>query len=309
MVILAAGLTPAWQQILVFPQFTIGEVNRATEAVWCASGKVLNVGCALHHLGAPSHTLCLVGGMTGEAIRRDFAALGVSATWVESSVPTRVCTTILDQASGQTTELVENSRAVPDADLERFSATFADQARAADLVVVTGSLPIGAPRDYFQRLIEPLRCPVLADIRGPELLACLPLKPWLVKPNREELAATVGGPASTDDELLAAMQKLRDAGAQYVVVSDGPRSVWAAGPDGVHRVLPPRVKTINPIGCGDCLAAGLATAWMEGRAWRECVEFAVAAAADNATRLLPARIGRTQSAAGAQPPSTMSSAT
>jgi 1-phosphofructokinase family hexose kinase len=289
-VILAAGLTPAWQQILVFERFSPGEVNRAIQAVWCASGKVLNVGCALHHLRAPSHTLSLVGGSTGEEIRRDFAALGISATWIESEVPTRVCTTILDRSTGRTTELVENSAAVLDTELERYAAAFAELAGRATLVVVSGSLPQGAPRDFFARLIEPLACPVLLDIRSAELLACLPHRPWLVKPNREELAATVGRPLTTDDEVIAAMHELRGQGAQHVVVSDGPRAVWAAGPNGIERIEPPRVTTVNPIGCGDCLAAGLATAWTEGRSWRACLEFAVAAAADNATRLLPGRM-------------------
>ena len=64
MVILAAGLTPAWQQILVFERFSPGEVNRATQAVWCASGKVLNVGCALHHLRG-NVTAAMLGGCVG----------------------------------------------------------------------------------------------------------------------------------------------------------------------------------------------------------------------------------------------------
>ena len=38
--IVAAGLTPAWQQILRFDALRLGEVNRAVEAHWCASGKV-----------------------------------------------------------------------------------------------------------------------------------------------------------------------------------------------------------------------------------------------------------------------------
>ena len=87
--ILAAGLTPAWQQILVFDRFVPGEVNRAREAHWCASGKVLNVGLALHHLGAESRTLGLVGGESGAAVRREFAQLGADARWVETPAPTR----------------------------------------------------------------------------------------------------------------------------------------------------------------------------------------------------------------------------
>ena len=48
--ILAAGLSPAWQQIMTLAELRIGEVNRARDVQWCASGKVLNVGLALHRL-------------------------------------------------------------------------------------------------------------------------------------------------------------------------------------------------------------------------------------------------------------------
>ncbi len=47
--IVVAGLSPAWQQILSFDELRWGEVNRARSAHWCASGKVLNVGIALAH--------------------------------------------------------------------------------------------------------------------------------------------------------------------------------------------------------------------------------------------------------------------
>ena len=66
--ILAAGLSPAWQQIVLLEALHLGEVNRASEVHWCASGKVLNVGLALHHLGAKSLTLSPLGGANGAAI-------------------------------------------------------------------------------------------------------------------------------------------------------------------------------------------------------------------------------------------------
>jgi len=76
--ILTAGLTPAWQQVLLFDSFTPGEVNRARQVHWCASGKVLNAARALHSLGGPSKALAPVGGTPGQESRRDFAR-----TWVK----------------------------------------------------------------------------------------------------------------------------------------------------------------------------------------------------------------------------------
>ena len=120
--ILAAGLNPAWQQIMVLDQLQEGEVNRARTVHWGASGKVLNVGVALHHLGAASRTLSIVGGYSGQAIRAALADLSVR--WVESAAPTRICTTLLDQSKQQTTELVENAAPVQPIEVEAFLAAF-----------------------------------------------------------------------------------------------------------------------------------------------------------------------------------------
>jgi len=291
-VILAVGLTPAWQQILTFRSLALGEVNRADDVIGCASGKVLNVGCALHHLGVASHTLSPVGGHTGEQIRTDCAVLGLPATWIESRSSTRVCTTLLDRSSEQTTELVEDSAPLLNSELEAYRRAFVELIPQARMVVVSGSLPKGTPSDFFTTLLDGVTVPVMLDIRGPELLACLPRRPWLVKPNREELAATFDRPLATDDELLAAMHELRSRGAEHVVVSDGPHAVWSAGPNGVECTAPSEVEVVNPIGCGDCLTAGLAVAWSEGRPWRDTVQFGIAAAAENARHLLPARFPR-----------------
>lgn len=290
--ILAAGLTPAWQQTLVFDHFREGAVNRAAEAVWCASGKVLNVGCAVHHLGIASHTVSIAGGKAGEALRDDFAQMKVPATWIDSATPTRVCTTILDRDRHITTELVENAAAVTTDELSAYRAAYGQLAREAERVVLSGSLPQGTPPEFYRSLLESTDKPALLDIRGDELRACLPLKPWLVKPNRMELAATVGEPLVTETDLLSAMQEIRSAGAEFVVVTDGPHAVWVAGPHGVARFHPPVVHVVNPIGCGDCFAAGLAVAWSEGRRWDDAVEWAITVAAENARHLLPARFPR-----------------
>ncbi|MFO0917373.1 MAG: 1-phosphofructokinase family hexose kinase [Planctomycetaceae bacterium] len=290
--IIAAGLTPAWQQILTFREFHPGEVNRATSAHWCASGKVLNVGNALHHLGAMSRAVSFAGGQTGRAMRDELDALGAPTQWIESVIPTRVCTTILSESTGVTTELVENSSAVPQTELDQFIAAFEDEAARADWVILTGSLPQQTPADFYRRLMERSRAKFLLDVRGGELTECLPLQPFLVKPNREELAATIGRPITTNDELVAAMQELRKRGAQRVVISHGAQELWLLNAEGLTRFRPPAVPTVNPIGCGDCLAAGMAVAFSEGRDDVSAVRFGMAAAADNVQQLLPCRLDR-----------------
>lgn len=292
--ILAAGLTPAWQRILEFERFVPGEVNRAQHAAWCASGKVLNVGLALTRLGAPSRVVSLKGGVTGRQIEEEFAQLGVRARWIEDLQPTRVCTTILDRATGSTTELVQNAEAARREVLEEFARTFRDAARDADVVILSGSLPPGTPSHYYRELLDGFAGRALLDVRGPELLEALAARPLLVKPNREELARTIGKSLGDEKSLRAAMRQLNNLGAEWVLVTDGANPVRLGSAGQTLRLVPPSTTPVNPIGCGDCLAAGLAVAIAEGRSVPEAARFGVAAALDNLTQLLPARLDRTR---------------
>ena len=230
-VILLAGLTPAWQQTLVFDAFTPGEVNRAREVYWNASGKVLNAAAAVRWLGGDGLAVAPVGGPAVAAFDRELDALGIRRRWIATESSTRVCTTILDRARGTMTELVENGRPLAPAELEAYLAAYAEEAARADVAVMSGSLPLGTPDEYYRELVRRTPCPAVLDFRGPGLLGVLDLKPLVVKPNRQELAETLGRPLDTDEELRSAMRELNRRGAQWVIVTQGGGPVWLSSAD------------------------------------------------------------------------------
>jgi 1-phosphofructokinase family hexose kinase len=292
-VIVAAGLSPAWQQILVCDEVAIGEVNRAVEAIWGASGKVLNVARAVSSLGADIETVCPLGGRSGEAIREEFAADGIPAAWIATDAPTRVCTTVIDRSSGCVTEYVENAPAITYDEFAEFVATCAANVPRADIAVFTGSLPkvINRPPqvDVWKTLLHEASLGIL-DVRGAELLEALSARPFLVKPNRGELSLTMGRPLASMTDVMRAMRELNTAGAQWVLVTAGSGDVLLSSRKAAWRFVPPRKSPVNPIGCGDCLAAGIAVAIDEGAEIIDAVRYGIAAAADNLTQLLPARL-------------------
>lgn len=288
--ILVAGLSPAWQQTVSLARLDVGEVNRARDVEWCASGKVLNVGRALHALGVPCRVLSTVGGMPGGEIQREFGDAGISCRWIETDAATRVCTTLLDEAAGVTTEIVENAQPISPLELERFVSAFTEEVSRADMVVFTGSLPPGAPATLYAELMERTTAPVLIDAQGPQLRAALAQRPLLVKPNREELARTLGRSIDSDSDLRAALEETRRLGAENVIVTQGPEWAWVASREGVHCARPPGLRVVNPIGSGDCVAAGVAWALHSGEQLPQALRHGLAAAADNVGQLLPARL-------------------
>jgi len=111
-----------------------------------------------------------------------------------------------------------------------------------------------------------------------------------VKPNREELSRALGRDLDSNDDLRAAMREVRRLGAQWVLVSHGAAALWACDAERDYIFHPARVSAVNPIGSGDCLAAGIAWGLTNGMKMLESIRTGIAAAADNASSLLPARL-------------------
>jgi len=296
--IVAAGLSPAWQVIMRFGRIVPGEVNRAEETWRAASGKVINVAVALAHLGCHPRAVTLLGGPPAAATAVEMEGLGVELVAVPTRGTTRTCTTLLDGAAGRTTELVENAGPVGPDELAAFMAAYRRAAADAALVVLSGSLPAGTPATLYRDLLAHTPGPAILDARGPELIEALSARPLLVKPNREELARTIGHALDGDEATFTAMGELRVLGAQWVLVTDGARPALVLGPEGAFRVVPPPPEAVvNPIGCGDCLAAGIAAGLAEGRGFLDALRSGFACATDNCRTILAGRLDRAAVAA------------
>lgn len=296
--ILCAGLSSAWQRVLLFEAVRLGAVNRAVRSEEGPGGKAVNAAVAVHRLGGPVRLLTFAGGDRGEWFRRHLDRLGLPLRAVSSAVPTRVCTTLVE--AGRATELVENMEPVPPEELRLFAAAFEEEAAAAGAVVLSGSLPRGAPASFFRDLLAATGVPVVLDARGPELREALAARPFLIKPNRRELAETLGRDLPNAAAVESAMDELRGRGAAWVVVTDGAGPVRVRGEGGAAVFLPPPSAAVNPVGSGDCLAGATALEIARGRDPLEAVRFGIAAAVDRLGRILPSELdaGRVARLAG-----------
>lgn len=288
--IVAAGLTPAWQRILAFRRFALGEVNRADEAHACASGKAINVALAVRTLGGSVVLVSPSGGAVGRMLRESCAASNLAGRWIETSASTRVCTTVLDQAAAVATELVENAAPLTRWELEEYVAAVRDEAKRSQVLVLSGSLPAGTPATVNRDILVGYEGRAIVDARGEELRAAMPLRPFLIKPNREELSRTVGRPLPDETSVWNAMGEMNAAGATWVAVSAGPQATLVRSAEGRWRFHPPQATSVNPIGCGDCLAGGIAEALDRDVPPLEAIRWGMGAALDNLSQLLPARL-------------------
>lgn len=290
-VILCVGLTPAWQEIMAFDRVQTGGVNRAVYTACCAAGKGPNVARAIKALGGQPVLLGFAGGHTGRRFAGDLRRAGIAARLVADPAPTRLCVTILDRSAGTVTELVGEAALPPPRAWQAFFKAYRRLLPSARLVVIAGAPMPGAAPGLYARLAaeaDKAATPLIMDTRNQPLLEALPHRPLAAKLNGDELAATLGRRRLSDKAAIAGARRLIESGARSVVVTAGRRGAWLVTPRATRRFVPPAVKAVNSVGCGDAMTGGMAWALARNRPLEEAVRMGVACGTASALTELPA---------------------
>jgi len=291
--IFCLGTTPAVQRVMVFRKLAPDAVNRALAVADGPAGKSVNVAKVLKALGEEPLAAGFLGGARGRYLRDMLKAKGIETDFVTVAAHTRLCVTVIDQERGTQTELVEEGRPVSPVDCERLGTVLRRRIKACRAVVMSGSLAAGVPGDlYFQAARQAREAGVLCalDAQGAPLAEALKGGPGLVKPNRAELAATVGGELKDEAGVMSAMLELCRRGAQRVVVTAGKEAVLAFDGRSFWRIIPPVVRVVNPIGCGDAFTAALVWRMLRGAGLGAACRWAAGAGAANAITLMPGEV-------------------
>jgi tagatose 6-phosphate kinase len=263
--VVCLGLMPALQRTLVFRRVEIGEVNRAVECHQTAGGKAVNLAVALATLGTPTRVTGFNGGATGRFVAAYVRARGIRPGFTPLAGSTRTCTTVIDAGAGVSTELIEEGPKPDAAAWHAFARRNRRLAAQARLLAISGTLPPGTEDDFYEPFVQvatAANVPVVIDSHGVGLLHILPYGPLLVKLNVRELEKTCGTACADEAAILGAAERLHAAGANWVWVTQGGNPAYLIGACGATRFDLPAITVNNPIGSGDCAAAGFIHAWL-----------------------------------------------
>ena len=171
--------------------------------------------------------------------------------------------------SGLETDLNGRGPEVDERDLARLHEKL-EALKDGDVLVLAGSIPGGLQKDVYGRILERLsgkKIRAVVDATGELLLNTLAYKPFLIKPNHQELEDLFGLSLSGVDQILAYAGKLKEMGAVNVLVSmagDGAVLLDEAGR--VHRCGACRGRVRNSVGAGDSMVAGFLAGILTGSA-------------------------------------------
>jgi len=244
-------------------------------------GGGINVARVLERFGAGTSAIFLAGGHTGQLLDNLLCREGVEREGIPIAGDTRLSVTVFDRSARCEYRFVPEGPLVSEAEWQALL----DRAESldCDYLVASGSLPPGAPDDFYVRLrsVLPSATRYVLDTSGSELRAALRDGGiFLVKPSKGELEELVGEELPTNDHVLAAARRIVAAGsAEYVAVTLGRDGAVLANNAGAEFVPAPAVPSLSAVGAGDSFLAAMVYAFAAGMDGGVALRLAVAAGA------------------------------
>ncbi|KNY04649.1 1-phosphofructokinase family hexose kinase [Microbacterium sp. GCS4] len=260
--ILTVTPNPALDLTWRVDRLTPGATHRADAGAARAGGKGINVARVAHAHDASVLALATAGGRTGIALAADLGASGVPHRLVQVAAPTRQTVAIVDEELGDTTIVNERGTNPTDAEWAALFGEVVDALPSARVLVISGSLPPGAPDTFVPLLIGTARdagIPAIVDTSGPALLRAAEAGAAVLKPNAAELVEATG-----IDDPVAGARALIALGAELVLLSRGAEGMLAVTADAVRQARLDAPLAGNPTGAGDAAVAACAVLYAQG---------------------------------------------
>lgn len=283
--ILTITLNPAVDIGYTLDELSIDTVNRVADVTKTAGGKGLNVARVLQQLDEDTAASGFLGGSLGQFIRTEISEQGIDDFFITIDGATRNCIAVLHE--GKQTEILESGPVITGDEAKEFLGEFAAYVQKVDMVTISGSLPKGLTNDFYAQLVGIANqhdTPVLLDTKGELLNYTLKgeSKPFLIKPNEDELADLLGEKVTDEAQIVTALQSERFSGVSWVVVTTGATGAFVKHNQEIYRATTPKVDAVNPVGSGDSVIAGFASGLTRGLADEAFIKYGLSMGVLNA---------------------------
>jgi 1-phosphofructokinase family hexose kinase len=273
-------------RIAIVDGFEIGGTCRTVRSFDQAGGSGAHAASVVVELGGEALAIVAIGGGNGDRWLHAAERQRLPAATVALRRENRSSFVLVDRARGKVAEIVDPGPQVEPDEAEALLQMVTDHLPDAALLVLSGSLPPGVPDDFYAEcMAHAAGTRTVVDAHSAPMRAALAARPWLIKPNLDEMHEIMGSTASTMAERIAALRHLVATTVDNVLLSMEAEGVVLATAEGIWRLLPPPEpvtlpgsRGINPVGCGDALVGAFCHHWAGSGDMVESTRWGLAAA-------------------------------
>jgi 6-phosphofructokinase 2 len=244
-------------------------------------GGGINVARVVRRLGGDVTAIYPCGGITGQLLAHLVEREHIVSKTSELADETRQDFSVHEDTSGQQFRFVLPGPTIAEHEWRACLDTLAACAGHADFVVASGSLPPGAPPDFYaraSRIVKSGRSKFLLDTSGPALKAALAEGVYLIKPSLRELCEAVGEPLNDETAWIRACAGLvHDQRAEIAALTLGHRGAMLVTRDRVICAEPPPITPVSSVGAGDSFLGAMVWGLAAGYDLADVLRLGVAA--------------------------------
>lgn len=279
-------LNPSIDYIVRLSKLTNGITNRTDSEEFYFGGKGINVSLVLAELDLDSTALGFVAGFTGDAIEAGIRNDRITTDFIKlregiSRINVKI-------KAGEETEINAQGPHINPDELDRLMLKL-DHIQSGDTLILAGSIPNTLPDDTYEMMLERIKdrdIRIVVDATKKLLVNSLKFKPFLIKPNRQELSEIFDVEVKSEEDTVKYAKELQKMGARNVLISLGGEGAMLVDETGeVHKAGVLKEKVINTVGSGDSMVAGFVAGFEKEKSYPYALK--LGSVCGNATAFLP----------------------
>lgn len=254
-------LNPAIDELLYIGHLEKNVTSRIKQTQQTIGGKGTHVSINLKLLGAPNTALGIAHGSVGNAIIDILKSYDVDVLFKYYPDGESRTNYLLIEETGDCTVIAQKGVLLTDDALNSMIDIMQKTLHNGDFLILSGDVSNSSDASVYNKIIKALKdknLKIFLDTSGPSLEYGLLEKPYLIKPNLDELSELCHQPLDNDiHSIICAIDSLERYDIEIIAVSLGKNGSLVKTRKGIYRALPPKVNVFNTVGCGDCFLSGL----------------------------------------------------
>ena len=278
--IITLTLSPAFDLHCKCDGLALYEENLAHVTSLDAGGKGINIARALTANSTPCIALTVLGEDNCDAFEKQLCREEISYKAIRRPGRVRENVTIHTQGKAET-RISFSGFSADESVLEEFETEILSYVgeNGSFYLTLTGRVPDGIPMaavHAFLLRMKPRGAAIIIDSKSFTKDDILTVRPWLIKPNEDEITLYADAPIHTSEDAARTICDLHRQGIEHVLLTQGEKGALLATSEGVLKASVPQIRVLSTVGAGDSSIAGFLSAHQKGLPLADCLSTALA---------------------------------